>query len=295
MSDNNFNANRRDILKGLSGAGASAVGLGLSATSAAGAVSDYIKPLDHSAAGKARSVAKRSRAYKTLRQTLKKKEGYKLQKNGSGDAYEVSHGDNHSFTGVVFTFDTKRDNVEVEIGIPLKDDAPMPAKAIVTTKASDSFPLQIDEFQLAESATLAAKREKEEARISSVDDRSIQNATNNIEVQGEDVIKHSNDLRDLRSQISNGGGGVSIAVDPIPPESSCPLDVMPCWACKDGVTVVNVTGCGVYTWLICGAISLPSGGMAGLGCATFVGLVCWAIHHYGISNPTAVCEMFCAC
>jgi len=282
MVEDKIGMSRRSCLRNL---GVSALSMGMASSTATADSSGSVERVGGPDGEKIIAKAQRTDGYNTLRQTLRK-EDYSVQVEDR-DAFRVEPSEGKAFTAVGFSFSSDVEDLSIEIGVPLSDSAPIPAKAIVTKHDGDKFPLRVTHYVM----------DKGDYTISSSELRSdlFKKETQKIGVGEQSVMKRTDDLTAFRHEMKRSGTVDDGVNTPAYVDCEKSIDEMPCWACKDAASVVNVMGCGTYTWVICGAASFPTGGMGGLACGTIVGVICWAIMHYGVSNPTELCKKVCAC
>lgn len=145
----------------------------------------------------------------------------------------------------MFKYDPKLQGHSIEIGVPIDETSPLPTKATVFEKDDEGFPLQVDEYTLASDVSDGEIARAKSTNSSTEESDTISKSIDIIPVDdGTAVIRHHSDLSESRETMKSGDGDISVQVDPIPPESSCPMDNIACWACKDSIAVVNTFSCG---------------------------------------------------
>ncbi|MDQ2050762.1 halocin C8-like domain-containing protein [Natronolimnohabitans sp. A-GB9] len=270
---------RRNCLRSIGVAGAAGIGAaGLSSSVVANESEVDIVELGGPEKNKAVARAKRSDEYKTLKKALQE-DGKEISKEERA-AFSLTPADGESFTAVMFSYDQDNTDQSVEIGISLSSSCPIPSKATVIEHDDTSgFPLRSDEL-------VVGIPDDTEKQTVDAEDNAFSQSTEKLTVRDETVTKRSTEL-----QQKDTIGIQSEDFDP----NECELDPMPCWACKDLVSAANVVGCGTYSWLICAAAAIPTGGMGGLACGLAVAVVCWIILEKGVTAPERVCSMEPAC
>src|SRR6056297_2219439 len=154
MEKNDSGLSRRNCLKNL---GVSALSMGMASSAATADSSGPVEKINGSNGKKATAKAQRTDEYKTLRRTLQK-EGYSVQVENR-DAFRINPSEGQAFTAVGFGFDADEEDLSLEIGVPLSDSAPVPAKAIVTKRDNDEFPLRVTQYVAGkEDNTVSASR-----------------------------------------------------------------------------------------------------------------------------------------
>jgi len=280
--------NRRKYLSGISSVGIG--GLGLSKiTTAAAESSDPIEELSGRKAKKTISKARSDRDFNNLKSALSADEvDLRLESESAYKITQIDAGEEQSFRAAIFKY-TNEEEDSIEIAVPIDKNSTQPAKALLIKDGDGESLVKITEY------VNGSKAENQGSKLESNSTDSTENVSATIEeisTNGTVVTKESMEF----SQNSVSTDSISNSVEAKIPDEKCNTgQQMPCWGCKDLVSAVNVVSCGTAIWLICASIGVASGGLGGLACGISVGLVCWAIHHYGTNNPTEVCKKVCAC
>lgn len=201
-------------------------------------------------------------------------------------AYEITPmgaEDATSFEAVMFEYSIRGESENLEIGVPIGDSATIPAKATLTRKNDDQFPVEMTEYVSADTVEPTGMSENSDVATVSTTQTTVAGEQNMVQ-------KREYDLSELYADVTEDSGvGTQ-------DHSKCETgEHLPCWGCKDIVSAVNALSCTTHTYIICGALSIPSGGMGGFACVAVVGLVCWALHHYALNNPSYICKKLCSC
>ena len=284
------NLNRRDCLKQIGAIGATPLLTNtIQGQDDTTKEENPLRKLQDREAEKAYLKAYRDESYRKLKQALIQDDYVPNPKQRT--AYEVTpyNDESEKFKVAIFEYShRKNEDQTAEVGVSLNQSAPITTRATVIKKDKNNFPTRIIYYTT----------DTNEVEVNGLGNQSngISTSSKTVDLGETSVKKHIQDLSDLSPTINSGS---EASIKGIHPEC---LDKykggvgnVPCWACKDIVSVVNVVTCGTATWLICGAIGVGTGSMGGLACGTIVAVVCWVINHYGTNNPTDVCTFMCSC
>lgn len=276
MADNN-RIKRRTALKSIGTAGA--IGLGSGLSGAASGVKNGIDVNELSGRGAYRQYFKalRSSEFRKIKESIRR-DGHVLNRQDI-QAYSVDSKTGTSFEAVVVSYSTNDEQKNIEIGLKTQGKAPIPNKGTVFYQSDNGHPYKTEEY--------IPSRNMPNNDIKRDDGIELNSET--IDVGQGTVLKTTAQIDEGRSLLQSGSKLTASAPDP------CDLSPVSCTDCKNFVSAVNVVGCGTATWLICAAASIPTRGLAGLGCALTVGIVCWIIIDIGTNNPKVVCSQDYGC
>lgn len=280
MTDNN-KISRRKALKTIGSASAIGIGTGLSSGIASAVEGVQVTELTGVDKYRAYASTVRSKDFRQLRQSLRQ-DGHALR-GREVRAYRVEAEGGASFEAITVSYDTDSDDKTVEIGFRVRGRTPVPNKGVVLYRHEDGRPYKSEEYILSEDIDGSA--------IATASTDGLRSSTEELTVGQGTVIKRTTNI-DVTPGTQPSPDGAEVGT--MAPEP-CQISSISCVDCKNLVSAVNIVGCGTASWLISAIAGVASGGLAGLGCALVVGIICWIIIDIGTNNPQAVCSADYSC